>query len=424
MTVAIVGIGYVGLPLVQAFSRIGRQVVAYDVDRVRIAELMEGHDRNATDDPDLGPMPGVTWTNEPHWLSTATDIIIAVPTPVDHDRRPNFTPMISAAETVGAHMQRGALVVIECTVHPGATEDLAGPALERVSGMVRKRDFHLAYSPERINPGDGAHDLTSVMKVVAGEDAATLERVAKLYESVVTAGVHRAPSIKVAEAAKITENVQRDLNIALMNELSQIFDRLDIRTADVLAAAGTKWNFAKYTPGLVGGHCIGVDPYYLIAKAEAHGYYPELIRSARRLNDGMADRVAQKIVVRLSSLGIAIAGARVGLMGLAFKENVSDARNSQAPTIARALQDLGAVVLATDPLVDPALARRDLGLEMVEHSRLVGLDALVLASPHRVFLAEKAEGLAARVRAGGLLVDVTSALDPSGIPGDRSYWSL
>jgi UDP-N-acetyl-D-glucosamine/UDP-N-acetyl-D-galactosamine dehydrogenase len=260
--------------------------------------------------------------------------------------------------------------------------------------------------------------------VVSGQDAATLGRVAALYQPIVPAGLHLAPSIRVAEASKITENVQRDVNIALMNELALIYDRLGLRTEDVLAAARTKWNFAPYRPGLVGGHCIGVDPYYLIAKAEAHGYYPELIRAARRLNDGMADRVAQKIVVRLSSLGIAIAGARVGLMGLAFKENVSDARNSQAPIIARALQGLGADVLATDPLVDPALARRDLGLEMVDQSALVGLDALVLTSPHRVFLVEKTEGLAARIRVGGILVDVTSALDPSRIPADRYYWSL
>ena len=424
MTVAIVGIGYVGLPLVQAFSRIGRQVVAYDVDRARVAELMEGYDRNATDDPNMGPMPGVTWTNEPHWLSTATDIIIAVPTPVDHDRRPNFSPMIDAAETVGAHMQKGTLVVIECTVHPGATEELAGPVLERVSGMTRKRDFHLAYSPERINPGDDAHDLTSVVKVVAGEDAATLDRVAALYESIVIAGVHRAPSIKVAEAAKITENVQRDLNIALMNELSQIFDRLDIRTADVLAAAGTKWNFARYTPGLVGGHCIGVDPYYLIAKAEAHGYYPEVIRAGRRLNDQMAEVVAHKLVLLIGQAGRAISGARIGVMGCAFKENVSDSRNSQVPPIVRSLQALGADVRVTDPVVHPDGVAETLGLDLVPMSELTDLDALLLAAPHKMFLEQGASGLSERLRTNGVLFDIKSALKQDGLRADIRYHAL
>ncbi|MEQ8394468.1 nucleotide sugar dehydrogenase [Thalassobaculum sp.] len=422
--VAIIGLGYVGLPLAVAFARAGRRVLGFDVDARRVADLTGGLDRNDPDHPAIAIPDGLTFTADPVELAGCHVFVIAVPTPIDGDRRPDLDPLLAASDLIGPALRPGALVIVESTVHPGATEEVVGPRLASASGLTQGSGFALGYSPERINPGDAGHGLSDVVKVVSGQDAATLQRVAALYAPIVPAGLHLAPSIRVAEASKITENVQRDVNIALMNELALIYDRLGLRTEDVLAAARTKWNFAPYRPGLVGGHCIGVDPYYLIAKAEAHGYYPELIRSARRLNDGMADRVAQKIVVRLSSLGIAIAGARVGLMGLAFKENVSDARNSQAPTIARALQDLGAVVLATDPLVDPALARRDLGLEMVEQSTLVGLDALVLASPHRVFLAEKAEGLAARVRAGGLLVDVTSALDPSGIPGDRSYWSL
>jgi UDP-N-acetyl-D-galactosamine dehydrogenase len=424
MTVAIVGVGYVGLPLVQAFSKTGRQVVAYDVDRVRVAELMEGYDRNATDDPHMGPMPGVTWTNEPHWLSTATDIIIAVPTPVDQDRRPDFSPMIEAVETVGAHMQRGTMVVIECTVHPGATEELAGPILERISGLRRRQDFHLAYSPERINPGDDAHDLASVVKVVSGEDAETLERVAALYEGIVVAGVHRAPSIQVAEAAKITENVQRDLNIALMNELSQIFDRLNIRTSDVLAAAGTKWNFAKYTPGLVGGHCIGVDPYYLIAKAEAHGYYPEVIRAGRRLNDQMAELVAHKLVLLIGQAGRAVSGARIGVMGCAFKENVSDSRNSQVPPIVRSLKALGADVRVSDPVVQSDGSVTHLGLDLVPTSDLMDLDALLIAAPHRIFLEEGASGLSKRLRPSGVLFDIKSVIAQDGLRADIRYHAL
>lgn len=422
--VAVIGLGYVGLPLALAFARTGRRVVGFDVDPERIAELARGLDRNDPDHPAIELPDGLSVTSDPAGLAGCGAYVVAVPTPIDGDRRPDLGPLLSASDLIGPGLRPGALVVVESTVHPGATEEVVGPRLEAASGLVRGRDFVLGYSPERINPGDAVHGLADVVKVVSGEDAATLERVAALYGPVVPAGLHRAPSIRVAEASKITENVQRDVNIALMNELALVYDRLGLRTEDVLAAARTKWNFAPYRPGLVGGHCIGVDPYYLIAKAEAHGYYPELIRAARRLNDGMADRVAQKIVVRLSVAGIAVAGARIGLMGLAFKENVSDARNSQAPVIARALRDLGAVLLVADPLVDPAAAHRDLGLDVVDAAALDRLDALVLASPHRVFLAEGAERLAGRVRPGGLIVDVTSALDPGRIPADRHYWSL
>jgi len=422
--VAVIGLGYVGLPLALAFARAGRVVVGFDVDASRVSDLALGIDRNDPDRPTVALPEGLTVTADAATLAGCDTYVVAVPTPIDGDRRPDLGPLLSAADLIGPGLRRGALVVVESTVHPGATEEVVGPRLEAASGLVRGRDFTLGYSPERINPGDAVHGLADVVKVVSGEDAATLERVAALYAPVVPAGLHRAPSIRVAEASKITENVQRDVNIALMNELALIYDRLGLRTEDVLAAARTKWNFAPYRPGLVGGHCIGVDPHYLIAKAEAHGYYPELIRAARRLNDGMAERVAQKIVVRLSTAGIAVAGARIGLMGLAFKENVSDARNSQAPVIAAALRDLGAVLLAADPLVDPATARRDLGLSVADQAELHDLDALVLASPHRSFLAEGPESLAARVRPGGLIVDITSALDPGRIPADRHYWSL
>ncbi len=423
-TVAVIGLGYVGLPLALAFARAGRQVVGFDVDARRVADLAAGIDRNDPDHPAIALPDGLTVTADPAGLVGCDVFVIAVPTPIDGDRRPDLAPLLTASDLIGPALRPGALVVVESTVHPGATEEVVGPRLAAASGLARGEGFVLGYSPERINPGDAVHGLAEVVKVVSGEDAATLDRVAALYAPVVPAGLHRAPSIRVAEASKITENVQRDVNIALMNELALIYDRLGLRTEDVLAAARTKWNFAPYRPGLVGGHCIGVDPYYLIAKAEAHGYYPELIRAARRLNDGMADRVAQKIVVRLSAAGIAVAGARIGLMGLAFKENVSDARNSQAPVIGRALRDLGALVLAADPLVDPVVARRDLGLEISDPATLVDLDALVLASPHRAFLCEGPEGLGGRVRPGGLLVDVASALDPARVAAGRHYWSL
>lgn len=422
--IAVVGLGYVGLPLALAFARSGRAVVGFDVDRARVADLARGIDRNEPDRPALAVPEGLAFTATAEDLVGCDAYVVAVPTPIDGGRRPDLGPLLTASDLIGPALHRGALVVVESTVHPGATEEIVGPRLEAASGLRRGRDFVLGYSPERINPGDSVHGLADVVKVVSGEDEATLARVAALYRPVVPAGLHLAPSIRVAEASKITENVQRDVNIALMNELALVYDRLGLRTEDVLAAARTKWNFAPYRPGLVGGHCIGVDPYYLIAKAEAHGYYPELIRAARRLNDGMAERVAQKIVVRLSAAGIAVAGARIGLMGLAFKENVSDARNSQAPVIARALGELGGVVLAADPLVDPQIASRDLSVALVDRDLLVDLDALVLASPHRAFVAEGVEGLAGRVRPGGLLVDVTSALDPARVPADRHYWSL
>lgn len=423
MTVAIVGIGYVGLPLVQAFAAIGRPVVAFDIDPLRVDELSRGVDRNA-EGLELQGAAGVKWTSNPADLSGATDFIIAVPTPVDAGRRPDLGPMIAACELVGAALAPGAMVVVECTVYPGATEEVAALVLEKTSGLVRGQDFVLAYSPERINPGDTAHGLSSVVKVVAGEDEPTLERVAALYEGIVTAGVHRAPSIRVAEAAKITENVQRDLNIALMNELSQIFDRLGISTADVLAAAGTKWNFAKYTPGLVGGHCIGVDPYYLIAKAEAHGYYPEVIRAGRRLNDQMAELVAQKLVLLIGQAGRAISGARIGVMGCAFKENVSDFRNSQVPPIVHSLRLLGADVRVCDPVVNVAGVASSLGLDLVLMPELTDLDALLLAAPHRQFLEDGEAGLSARLRENGVLFDIKSALDRERLRSDIRYHAL
>ncbi|NQW10039.1 MAG: nucleotide sugar dehydrogenase [Alphaproteobacteria bacterium] len=420
--VVILGVGYVGLPLALAFARSGRRVVAYDSDAARAGDLQRGVDRN---DPEGGRFEvpdGLLFSAEETAIRGAGAYVIAVPTPIDADRRPDFGPLEQAADLIGRVLSPGALVVVESTVHPGATEEIVGPRVA-AGGWTQGRDFQLGYSPERMNPGDARHGLADVVKVVSAENPKALERMMALYAPVIPAGLHAAPSIRVAEAAKITENIQRDVNIALMNELALVYDRLGLRTEDVLAAARTKWNFAPFGPGLVGGHCIGVDPYYLIAKAEAHGYYPELIRAARRLNDGMADRIAQKVVTLLSKAGVAILGARVGVMGVAFKANVSDARNSQVPPIVAALGALGAELRIADPLVDPALVRANLGIELLEVGALRDLDALVLASPHDVFLAE-GPALAERVRSGGLIVDVRSVLDPASLPTDRYYWSL
>ena len=423
-TVAVLGLGYVGLPLALAFAEAGRAVIGYDIDPSRTADLARGIDRNDPDGGTLDVPADLRFTSEAGDLASADVFILAVPTPIDDSRRPDLGPLANAARTAGGAIRPGGLVIVESTVHPGATEEVVGPIVAEVSGLTAGEGFKLAYSPERINPGDTTHGLGDVVKVVSGQDAETLARVIALYEPVVPAGLHAAPSIKVAEASKITENIQRDVNIALMNELAQVYDRLGLRTEDVLAAARTKWNFAPYSPGLVGGHCIGVDPYYLIAKAEAHGYYPELIRSARRLNDTMSERVVQKTVTLLGTGGTAIAGARVGVMGVAFKENVSDARNSQVPPIVNGLAGLGAEVLVADPLVHAEVAHRILGIDLVPAETLIDLDALVLASPHRAFLKDGVRGLGARLRPGGLLVDIKSVLAPADLPVGIRYWSL
>jgi UDP-N-acetyl-D-galactosamine dehydrogenase len=316
------------------------------------------------------------------------------------------------------------VVVFESTVYPGATEEVCGPALARASGLEPGVDFALAYSPERINPGDREHRLESIVKVVSGQDSATLERVAAAYGAIVPAGLHRAPSIRVAEAAKVIENTQRDLNIALMNELAMIFDRLGLRTAEVLAASATKWNFLKFQPGLVGGHCIGVDPYYLTAKAEAVGYRPEMILAGRRINDQMGAFLAGKLVKVLARQGRTILGARVGILGLTFKENVSDLRNSRVPDIAAELRSYGIDPLVHDPLADPARARHEYGIDLAALDAFRDLDALVLAVPHRAYLDRPRDDLWACLREGGLVMDVKSALDPVSVPPRLAYWSL
>nr|MDP9124719.1 nucleotide sugar dehydrogenase [Pseudomonadota bacterium] len=329
--VAIVGLGYVGLPLVVEFGRLGR-TIGFDIAVDKVAKCRAGTDPSREiPDADMRAAVHAEYTADATELAQADVIIVAVPTPVDNAKIPDFGPLIGASRAIGPHLKPGAIVVYESTVYPGATEEICGPILARVSGLAQRKDFKLGYSPERINPGDKEHTLEKITKVVSAEDTPTLERVAATYGAVVHAGVHRAPSIKVAEAAKVIENTQRDLNIALMNELAIIFDRMGIRTSDVLAAAGTKWNFLKFKPGLVGGHCIGVDPYYLTMKAQQLGYQPEVILAGRRINNNMGAYLAARVVKLLIDADITVKRARVGVLGLTFKENCNDIRNSKVP---------------------------------------------------------------------------------------------
>jgi UDP-N-acetyl-D-galactosamine dehydrogenase len=421
--VAVIGLGYVGLPVALAFARAFPGTVGFDIDPARIAELAQGIDRTGESSADELRATELAVTAEPGRLKGATFFVVAVPTPVDGNRQPDLGALIRASETVGRALGPGAVVVFESTVYPGVTEEVCGPILERASGLRRGRDFTLGYSPERINPGDREHRLDAVVKVVAGEDAATLERIAAAYGAIVPAGVHRAPTIRVAEAAKVIENTQRDLNIALMNELALIFDRLGLRTADVLAAAGTKWNFLRFTPGLVGGHCIGVDPYYLTAKAEAVGYHPEVILAGRRINDGMGRFVAQKLLKLLAGQGRKKAGARVGVLGLTFKENVPDLRNSRVPDIVHELREFGLQPLVHDPLAASDAALREYGIALSDLSEFEALDAAVLAVPHQAYLGPLRARLIRAVSPGGVFVDVKSALSAEELPQLR-YWSL
>ena len=422
--VAVVGLGYVGLPVALAFARRFPGTVGFDIDATKVAELCRGHDRTGEIEPAALTGAGLEMTSDPQRLRGRSFFVVAVPTPVDEDNRPDLSPVMRASETVGHALTRGAVVVYESTVYPGVTEDVCGPILERVSGLRAGTDFSLGYSPERINPGDHEHTLERITKVVSGQDAATLDRVADAYDQIIEAGTHRAPSIKVAEAAKVIENTQRDLNIALMNEVALICDRLGIRTADVLTAAGTKWNFLPFSPGLVGGHCIGVDPYYLTTKAEQLGYQPEVILAGRRINNRMGEFIAGKMVKMLIHAGVSVKGARVGVMGLTFKENVSDLRNSRVPDIVRELAQFGIGAMVHDPLGSAQQALHEYGIELCGLGDLTDLDGLILAVPHESYLAEGPRPLAARLRPGGVFIDVKSVIPPGSTPDGIAVWSL
>ena len=409
--VAVVGLGYVGLPLALAVGA-RRPTIGFDRAAARVEALARGEDRNGETAPEaFRAASRLRFTADAAALREAEYVVVAVPTPVDAANRPDFAMLLEASRAVGANLRRGATVVFESTVYPGATAGVCVPALEQASGLRWKRDFSVGYSPERINPGDREHSLERIVKVVSGDSPETLERVAALYAGIVPAGVHRAPSIEVAEAAKVIENTQRDLNIALMNELAMIFDRLGLDTHEVLRAAQTKWNFLRFTPGLVGGHCIGVDPYYLTHRAEEVGYRPQVILAGRRINDGMAPFVAAKVCELLERGGRSPRGARVSVLGLTFKENVADLRNSKVADLCRALAAAGAEVRVHDPLADAAEARSEYDIELQPWDALPPADALVLAVPHREIVARDAAQLAAKLVPGGCVVDVRGALD-------------
>ncbi len=424
--IAVVGLGYVGLPLAVEFGK-KYPTIGFDISADKLAQLTVGHDANGDLSADeLKSAQHLSFTNNPEQLKNADFIIVAVPTPVDDAHNPDFTPLRAASMSVGKNLKRGAVVVFESTVYPGATEEVCVPLLAQYSGLVWQKDFFVGYSPERVNPGDKEHTLTKIVKVVAGDSAATLEHVAQVYGSVIPAGVFRTSSIAVAEAAKVIENTQRDLNIALMNELALIFDRIGLDTAEVLQAAGTKWNFLPFRPGLVGGHCIGVDPYYLTYKAEKIGYHSEVILAGRRINDSIAAYIAQQTVKGIVRSGANPKDAPVIVLGLTFKENCPDIRNSKVADLVRELQDYGCAVSVHDPLADAAMAQHEYGIKLTPWAELPQKAvAIVAAVAHQEYLAKPLPELLQRLKTGGLFVDVKSVYDASVIRSNGyGLWRL
>ena len=421
--IAVIGLGYVGLPVAVAFAEAGSRVIGFDIDRGRIAELRDGHDRTREVEEPRLKAQGLQFSADTADLKDADFFIVTVPTPIDAARRPDLGAVIKASHTVGAALKKGDIVVYESTVYPGATEEDCVPVLEKVSGLSCGKDFHVGYSPERINPGDLTHRFETILKVVSGQDAATLGTRASVYGSVVKAGIHKAPSIKVAEAAKVIENTQRDLNIAFMNELSIIFRELGIDTGDVLAAAKTKWNFLPFTPGLVGGHCIGVDPYYLTYRAEKAGCHPEVILAGRRVNDGVGPRIARECIRLLLSSGRA--NPTVTVLGLTFKENVPDTRNSKVIDIINELQSFGLTVQIHDPMADTAEAKQEYGVTLEPFEALRPADAVVLAVSHEDY-AKGGWGLVTGLLKGGqgVVMDVKGVLDRASQPDGVQLWRL
>ncbi|MHB8473022.1 MAG: nucleotide sugar dehydrogenase [Gammaproteobacteria bacterium] len=406
--VAIVGLGYVGLPLAVEFGK-KIETIGFDLAKDKIDNYRKFCDPTGEVSSDeLRAANKLTVTTDPALLAKADYIVVAVPTPVDAAHQPDFSPLVGSSTSVGRHMKRGAIVIYESTVYPGATEEICVPILEKESGLKWRQDFHVGYSPERINPGDKERTLTKIVKVVSGDDDATLEKVAQLYESVITAGVHRASSIKVAEAAKVIENTQRDLNIALMNELAIIFDKIGIDTLEVLQAAGTKWNFLPFRPGLVGGHCIGVDPYYLTHKADMLGYHPQVILAGRRINDGMGKFIAEQTVKHMIRGGSAVRGAKVIVLGLTFKENCPDLRNSRVIDIIRELQTYGIDVVVHEPVGDGQEAEHEYGVKPVPWNDLPLADAMVAAVAHKEFLDRPLSDFIGKLKKGGAFIDVKS----------------
>ncbi|MCI4666336.1 MAG: nucleotide sugar dehydrogenase [Neomegalonema sp.] len=413
--VAVLGLGYVGLPLAVAMGRSGRDVVGYDVDARLVTGLRQGRDPNGEVASASLAECGAVFSDDPADLAGSDVFIIAVPTPLGEGNRPDLGPIRSACAAIGPFLRKGALVIVESTVYPGLTDEVCAPALAAASGLEAYTDFALGYSPERVNPGDAEHSLETVVKIVAGQDAPTLERVVALYAPVAKGGLHRASSIRVAEAAKVIENTQRDLNIALVNEFALIFGKLGLDTTEVLEAAGTKWNFLPFKPGLVGGHCIGVDPYYLTHKAETVGHHPEVILAGRRINDGMGRHVAQELVKKMLAAGVALPEARVLVLGLTFKENCADIRNTKVVDIARELESFSVSVDLHDPHADPELARAHYGVELRQDApeELNGYDAVVLAVAHAEYRELGAEAIRAMGRSGAIFYDLKAVFPRS-----------
>lgn len=436
-TVAVVGLGYVGLPLAVAFGA-GRRTIGFDLNERKLAAYRGCHDPSGEVTKDqLASATQLELTSDPSMLAQADVVIVVVPTPIDDAKRPDLSPLESASRTVGENLKPGAIVVFESTVYPGCTEEVCVPILSATSGLpwagksgktVEKElveGFYIGYSPERINPGDKAHRLESIVKVVSGDTEATLERLAALYGSIVTAGIHCAASIKVAEAAKVIENTQRDLNIALMNELAMIFNRLGIDTLDVLEAASTKWNFLPFKPGLVGGHCIGVDPYYLTYKAERAGYHPQVVLAGRRINDGMGKFIAEQTVKQLAARTLPITGAEVTVLGLTFKEDCPDLRNSRVPDIVRELEAYGCKVTVHDPIAPSSDAEAEYGITLVGWDSLPKGQVVVLAVPHEDYREHPLSVFSALLAPGGFLVDVKGILDrKAALRAGLALWRL
>ncbi len=423
--IAVVGLGYVGLPVAVAFGK-RDEVIGFDISQRRIEDLKNGHDSTGEVlDEDLRSSR-IFYTADPTHLKKCDFIIVAVPTPIDDAKRPDLTPVIKASETVGKNLKKGAIVVYESTVYPGVTEDICVPILEKESRLKGGVDFKVGYSPERINPGDREHTFTKIKKVVSGQDAESLEIIAQIYASVVTAGVHRASSIKVAEAAKVIENTQRDLNLALMNELSVLFNKMDIDTREVLEAAGTKWNFLPFEPGLVGGHCIGVDPYYLTFRAEQIGYHPQVILAGRRINDSMGKHVAEQTVKHLIHAGKSVKGSKVLVLGLTFKEDIPDIRNTRVVDIISELTDYGCEVHVYDPHADHEEVHQEYGLQLLTNpSASAPYDGVVVAVKHRQFKELGIEGLRRLTGNPAVIADVKGLYDPEQArKAGFSYWRL
>ncbi|MEF2145782.1 MAG: nucleotide sugar dehydrogenase [Desulfovibrionaceae bacterium] len=424
--VAVVGLGYVGLPLAVALSK-HFDVIGFDISQNRIKELRQGHDRTNEVAPDKLKAAKVRYTSNPEDLGPARMILVAVPTPIDAHRSPDLRPVCGASTTVGQHLQPGTVVVYESTVYPGLTEEICVPLLEKNSGLSCGKHFWIGYSPERINPGDKLHTLETIRKVVAGQNKATTELLAELYSSVITAGIFRAASIKTAEAAKVIENTQRDLNIALMNELAMIFDRMGIDTLDVLEAAGTKWNFLPFKPGLVGGHCIGVDPYYLTFKAESLGFHPQVILAGRKINDSVGKFIVETAIKWLIKADHKIKGSRIGVLGLTFKENVPDLRNTKAVDVVNEFEDYGVEVLVHDAMADPAEAKEEYDIRLHGLDEFRDLDALVLCVAHDAYRDLKLAEIKSWFRdpKTALIIDVKGFFNPREMEDEGYlYWRL